>query len=322
MASETLIFMPNGDVTLTLIRNILKEEDPPTSTSSVSPNVLALRKNASEFRQTATDEDGRQEAAPGFEAEALAEPDESVMFYAPDPPESEFFSPPPPRAARGSDASSRRDRSASPPASFWASMKRQTARMAEPTKDEHPASPTKPSKKQERIVLSSHEVHCVVSSRHMVLASRYFEKLLGGDSNEATTLRTKRHVSIPLLADLDAMIILLNIVHGVSRKVPRQVNLEMLSKLAVLVSSFGMLDAVQFFSDTWIDNFQMEGLPKSYNENVLPLLFIFWVFDRPSEFKNMTRITQRECDENLDEDMQDIPIPHSIIGKPNNCNWI
>jgi hypothetical protein len=75
-----------------------------------------------------------------------------------------------------------------------------------------------------------------------------------------------------------------------------------------------MYETVQFFSDTWLDNFQNEGLPKSYDENVLPLLFIFWVFDRQSEFKQMTRLTQQECDETLDEDVKGVPIPHNIIG--------
>jgi hypothetical protein len=317
MAPETLIFMPNGDVTLTLIRNVMKDVDTPSRLSSVSSNISALGKSSSAVEQTPIDEDGRLEPAPGVEAEAPAEPEESTLYFAPDPPENEDgpFYPPPPRAARGSDASSRRDRSTSPPAAFWASLKRQAARMTEPSKDEQPVTPPKPAKKPERIVVSSHEVYCVVSSRHMMLASQYFQTILSGDFNEAITLRANGHVTIPLSADLDTMIILLNIVHGASRKVPRQVSLEVLSKLAVLVSDFGMLESVQFFSDTWIDSFQREGLPKSYNENVLLFLFVFWVFDRPSEFKNMTRLTQRECDEKLDEDVRDVPIPHNIISK-------
>jgi hypothetical protein len=320
MVPETLIFMPNGDVTLILIRNVMKEVDTPSTTSPVSSNVPELGKGSPALEQTPIGEDGRLEATSGVEAEAPAEPEESGLrglYFAPDPPENVDgpFYPPPPRAARGSDASSRRDRSASPPASFWASLKRQAARVIEPSEDEQPVTSPTPARKPERIVVSSHEVHCVVSSRHMMLASQYFQTFLSGNFNEAITLRTKGHVSIPLSADLDAMIILLNIVHGASRKVPRQVSLEELSKLAVLVSGFGMLETVQFFSDTWIDNFQQEGLPKSYNENVLPLLFVFWVFDRPAEFKNMTRLTQRECEKTLDEDVQDVPIPHSIIGK-------
>lgn len=144
------------------------------------------------------------------------------------------------------------------------------------------------------------------------------EAILSGNSAEGTTFRRNGHVSIPIAADLDAMIILLNIIHGASRKVPRQINFDVLKKLAVLVCELGMLEAVQFFSDTWIDNFKRLGLPTTYNDNVLPLVYIFWVFDRSSEFKDMTRIAQRECDENLDKNLVDLPIPHIIIGEAQN----
>lgn len=148
-----------------------------------------------------------------------------------------------------------------------------------------------------------------------MLASQVFEDLLTGTSTEAKTLRTKGHVTITVLADLDTVIILLNIIHGPSRKVPRQVTLQELSNLATLVSHFGMIETVQFFSDTWIDALQREGLPKTYTQDVLRLLFVFWVFDRPEEFKNMTRLAQRECDEKLIEDVNGLPIPHNIIGR-------
>jgi hypothetical protein len=44
-------------------------------------------------------------------------------------------------------------------------------------------------------------------------------------------------------------------------------------------------------------------------------VFVFWVFDRPAEFKDMTRLAQRETTEKLEDDVRDIPILHSIIGK-------
>jgi hypothetical protein len=147
-----------------------------------------------------------------------------------------------------------------------------------------------------------------------MLASRYFLTILNGDFPQAITLRSHGHVTIALEDDLDSMVILLNIIHGAGRKVPRQVSLDDLSKLAVLVSKFEMLSTVEFFSDTWIDNLQRGGLPKSYNENVLPLVFVFWVFDRPDEFREMTRLAQRESTEKLEEDLGDMPILHGIIG--------
>lgn len=307
MATETLIFMPNGDVTLSLTRYALKEEEKQSQKPTGIPKSLD---------QSAIHGDGHLESATDVEAELealAAEDDESVLFFAPDAPEIPGgpTSPPPPRARRGSNASSRRDRSESPPASFWATLKRQAARVAEP---ERPSTPP-PAEREARIVLSSHEVQCVVSSRHLMLASRYFLTILSGDFPSAITLRRQGHVTIPLQDDLDSMIILLNIIHGAGRKVPRQVDLDDLSKLAVLVSKFEMLSTVEFFSDTWIDSLQRGGLPKTYNEDVLQLVFVFWVFDRPDEFREMTRLAQRESTEKLEDDVGDIPILHGIIGK-------
>lgn len=313
MEPETLIFMPNGDVTLTLIRNVLKEEDNASSTTLVPSHV-------STQEQSVTDVDEPRESQVEAEAQTPAEQQERIVYFAPDPPggaDGPFY-PPPPRAARGSDASSRRERSASPPASFWASLRRKAAAASEASDDEDDLPVNQPSstKQPERIILSSHEVHCVVSSRHMMLASNFFHLLLGGNSEQAITLRSRGHVTISLDADLDAMIVLLNIVHGASRKVPRQVSLDLLTKLAILVRGFSMLETVQFFSDTWIENFLRDGLPKSYNEDVLPLLFVFWVFDRSTEFRDMTRLAQRQTDEKFEEDAGDVPIPRSILGKP------
>lgn len=309
MATETLTFMPNGDVTLTLTRYVLKEDENQSRnlTDLSKPPARTTAKDG-ELLETATDVEAELEAL------AAAEEEESVLFFAPDPPDvpDAPTSPPPLRARRGSNASSRRDRSESPPASFWATLKRQAARVPEAVSDEPPPSPPK---KTERIVLSSHEVHCIVSSRHMMLASRYFETILGGDFPHAITLRTRGHVTIPVDEDLDSMIILLHIIHGAGRKVPRQVSLDELSKLAILVSKYEILSTVEFFSDTWIDNLQRGGLPKAYNENVLPLVYVFWVFDRPDEFRDMTRLAQRETTENLEDDVGEMPILHGIIGK-------
>jgi hypothetical protein len=312
MAPEVLVFMPDGDVTLRLIRHVMKDVDPP------APRSLDI--TASELPSPSLEQSrGRAKAS---DVEAAPEPatalGESVVYFAPDPPDTDDgpFYPPPPRTRRDSDNYLGRNRSTSPPASFWASLKRQQATVGESIEAEQQV-PQEAPMKAENITLSSHEVHCVVSSKHMMHASENFQVLLSGNSYEGVTFRRNGHVSIPLSADFDAMIVLLNIIHGASRKVPRQTSFEVLKKLAVLVCELGMLDTVQFFSDTWIDNFQRLGLPTSYNENIPSLIYIFWVFDRASEFKDMSRIAQRECDENLQNNVGDVPIPHIILGKSN-----
>ena len=131
--------MPNGDVTLTLTRYVLKEDE------NQSRNPTDLSKPPS--RPTAKD-DELLETATDVEAELealAAEEEESVLFFAPDPPDAPDAptSPPPLRARRGSNASSRRDRSESPPASFWATLKRQAARVPDAVSDEPPPPPAK-----------------------------------------------------------------------------------------------------------------------------------------------------------------------------------
>ncbi|RDL37621.1 uncharacterized protein BP5553_05054 [Venustampulla echinocandica] len=298
MEPETLVFMPNGDVTLTLIRHIEEEVHSSISRTTSSSSLSALGQS-----NTSIEEDAKavaSDAPTGLETAEPpeAEPEDDELFYAPDPPTGEDgpLYPPPPRCSRGSDASSRRDRSTSPPGSFWAALKRQKERILTPN-EEAPA--VIPPKARE--------------SRHKKVVSTTQETLLSGNFDEAVTLRATGHVTIQLSGDPETLVILLNIIHGATRKVPRQVNLDLLRKLAVLVKDFKMLESVEFFSDTWIDKLKGDGMPQSYSDDVIQLLFVFLVFDREDEFKNMTRLIQRECDEKFDEQIPEVPIPHGII---------
>jgi hypothetical protein len=166
---------------------------------------------------------------------------------------------------------------------------------------------------------STSEVHMRVSSRHMILASRNFRDMLSnGNFEEGQTLRTKGEVEIPLPEDdPDAFIILLHIIHANTRKVPRVVSLATLTALAILVDKYNMLEAVELFSDLWIDNVKdEEPMPESFTDDVPPWLVISWVFQKPEEFKAMSRIIEQECDETL-EDMfgDDLPVVPFIIGR-------
>ncbi|KAI6710104.1 hypothetical protein JHW43_007371 [Diplocarpon mali] len=303
MAPEVLIFMPNGDVTLKLTRHIVSEP------------IAQVTEIRSSTAQELVDEDAEIEAALGIEPPTPAD-EENLVFYAPDAPGADDgpFYPPTPRA-RGSDAS-RRDRSPSPPASFWAALKRQAEQVngTGDAVDGETASAMSKEREAQRIVLASHEVQAICSSRHLMLASRYFERILSGEFKEARVLRTTGHVQIEFLEeDLESMIILLNIIHGASRKVPRILTLEGLGTLAALVSKFAMLESVDFFSDTWIDQMKREGLPKVYSRDVVRLLYVFWVFDREKEFGDMTRLAQRESDEGFEEDVKGLAIPRGIV---------
>ena len=179
-------------------------------------------------------------------------------------------------------------------------------------------SPSSVSTASWMIKANIQEVQMRVSSKHLILASATFGACLGSDKfSEGQTLRTKGNVVVPLPnEDPDAMVILLNIIHGLTRKVPRQVTLEMLSKLAFVVNHRQMHEAVELFSNIWIENLKRNPLPGSNIPEVLSWLYISWVFQKEDDFRNMSQILERESDHSL-EDKADAgpPIPASIISK-------
>jgi hypothetical protein len=89
-----------------------------------------------------------------------------------------------------------------------------------------------------------------VSSSHLILASSYFKRMLRGGWKEDCTLCAEGCLTIYVEDwDPDALLILMNIIHGHTRKVPRTVSLEMLAKLAVLVDYYECIEVVEVLSE-------------------------------------------------------------------------
>lgn len=162
------------------------------------------------------------------------------------------------------------------------------------------------------------DVQMRVSSKHLALASPYFATLFGPNFAEGQNLRSEGYVSISLVDDddPDAMFILMNIIHGRHRQVSREVPLKTLSELAVLIDKRQMLESVEIYSDFWIQALEKD-LPNVYHckKDIMSWLFISWVFQKEDIFRDMTRITERECDDSVDDDVRYLPIPSFIIGK-------
>jgi len=88
MSPETLIFMPNGDVTIVLIRHVTRETTETYRTSSNLSNSPELGKSTSSPDQTSIDEDEQPEDNSVAEVEELADLEDNVLYFAPDPPEN------------------------------------------------------------------------------------------------------------------------------------------------------------------------------------------------------------------------------------------
>jgi BTB/POZ domain len=117
-------------------------------------------------------------------------------------------------------------------------------------------------------------VHMRVSSKHLTIVSPVFKAMLQRDNfREGRELGNTGSVTVPLADDdPDAFIIILDVVHCRSRQVPREISLEMLTRISVLVDKYQMVEAVEMFSNDWIQHIKfpdpesgdIHGLPDAY----------------------------------------------------------
>jgi hypothetical protein len=164
-------------------------------------------------------------------------------------------------------------------------------------------------------------VHMLVSAKHMMLASPVFKAMLQHSTfKEGRKLSSTGTVEVPLLDDDPAPFkIILDIIHGRNKSVPRQINLQSLTSVSILVDKYRMAESVESFSDGWIDALK-EYLPTKYvtqedAQDVHRWLGISWVFGKDEEFKKMTALVERGCYAALAEDIEEgLPIPDLIVG--------
>ena len=133
-----------------------------------------------------------------------------------------------------------------------------------------------------------------VSSSHLALTSPYFKQALKGTWKEADTLRTQGSVRMDQEdGDFEAMLILMNIIHGRIRSVPQIVPLEMLARFTILVHVYECDEAVQMFSNIWIEELK-KSMPQSLCKEAVLWIFIVSVFKRSEEFKGLTSLALKE----------------------------
>jgi hypothetical protein len=177
---------------------------------------------------------------------------------------------------------------------------RDTGKALKPTEELYPAE----------------EIRMRVSSKHMKLASAVFKAMLREDNfKEGLELGStgKAEISLPD-DDPDAFAILLNIIHGRTRQVPRDVDLDLLSRISTLVDKYQLHEVVEIMSDRWI-SLLVSNIPEEFTDDLQAWLSISWVFEKPRIFREVTKIAERQSRGRVGEDRDDIPIPDRVLGK-------
>ncbi|KAI2618683.1 hypothetical protein GGS26DRAFT_574135 [Hypomontagnella submonticulosa] len=143
------------------------------------------------------------------------------------------------------------------------------SRFFKKSKIPKPAPPTPPAQPVFRYLLSS---------RHLIMASEYFQRLLKGPWKEANSTDADGRRTIQAEDwDPDALLILMYVIHGRNNRVPRSPGLEMLAKVAVLVDYYRCHEAVQVHKYFWYLRLN-ELVPKIGNGRLILWLLVASVF--------------------------------------------
>lgn len=94
-----------------------------------------------------------------------------------------------------------------------------------------------------------------VSSKRLTAASPFFSDLLTSILDARETSNLKGSIEV-VLADENAAVltVLMTIIHGRKRKIPLKVDLDFLLKLVVAIDKYQLHDAVELFSESWLNN--------------------------------------------------------------------
>lgn len=123
-----------------------------------------------------------------------------------------------------------------------------------------------------------------------MLASPYLRKMYSGAWRESTLRGEDGLLSWDVgdLFDPNAFITVMNVVHGLNRKVPRSVDLELLARIAVIVDYLQCHESMDVFSVIWIDGLR-SSLPDTYGRELILWIMVSSIFRDQVVFGTTTR---------------------------------
>ena len=135
------------------------------------------------------------------------------------------------------------------------------------------------------------EVHYKVSSHHLRLASPRFASMLlkrKWQEGKPDAKDGLYHIATEHW-DEEALLILLNMLHLRTRDIPRRVSLELLAKIAVLVDYYECGEAIEVFTERWINQLRrLEPILQKRGRSLTLWMCIAWVFKLSDDFTEAT----------------------------------
>lgn len=146
------------------------------------------------------------------------------------------------------------------------------------------------------------EIWYRVSQRHLASASPTFERMISGTTwKEGIRSDDDNLYHVPAEDwDCEALLCVLQVLHLRNSQVPRTVSLEMLAKIAVLIDFYDCAEALEVFTERWIEHLRMfSPVPSHFCRDLMLWMCIAWVLKLPKEFKQTTTVAIRRDEQEL-----------------------
>lgn len=112
--------------------------------------------------------------------------------------------------------------------------------------------------------------------------------------------------------DPEAFLIVLRVLHGRNKQVPRKVSLDMLAKIAILEDYYTFGESLDVFTEMWIQELIKVSIPTVYCRDLVLWIWVAWLFDKDQQFKEATTVAIKQSTEALRT--LDLPIPTILSG--------
>ncbi|KAI0479654.1 hypothetical protein F4859DRAFT_513158 [Xylaria cf. heliscus] len=128
------------------------------------------------------------------------------------------------------------------------------------------------------------------SSKHLSLASTFVKKMMAGPWREANEIYDDglRHWGFDGF-DVQAISIILSVIHGLNRRIPRTVDLGMLAQIARVVDYLDCHEVMELYASIWVDHLH-DSTSGSSREDWDSWISITGVFQNPAIFQSWTRV--------------------------------
>ena len=159
------------------------------------------------------------------------------------------------------------------------------------------------------------EKHFLCSKKHLTLASRRAAKLFSSQFKEASVESDGfYHWKFEGIFNAEAFELVLKIIHGKTRDVPRSVKLDLLADIATIVDDLECHEAVAFFSTNWLFGWPVEwpSTEELRGKPLAQLILASFVFEHASLFQTYTKMAIRH---NIDViSTYELPIRADVSG--------